>query len=186
MKKFLVIATVILLNGCSATGEKVLSRADGLSSRPSWAKETVAYFEDNGVSYFVGNQVVEGDMSPAWVCMAASNMAKKDVSDIINQKLDFLMQMANEDMKVGVAQMKYVGTEATNITMSNLRKDGCYWEKVLTQTDTNENSVQYRAFTKLSIPTSQLKAAIKNAGAKKGLSEDFKKQVDERWNLMAQ
>lgn len=182
MKKLIaMIAIVASLSAC-ATGDKVLQRADGLSSRPDWASETVASFERGGNTYFVGTMTVDGGASSSWLCMAASNVTKKDVADTIRQKLDFVMQAANEDMELGMGQLKYVGTEASNMVVSNMKREGCYWEKVLTQVDEYSKGVVYRAYAKLSIPTADLKKAIKAAANKKGLSKDFQKQVDERWD----
>ena len=183
MKKLFIMSLIVMTSACSSLSEKVIARSDGLSSRPDWAKETVSYFEKDGMSNFVGTQVIDGAMNTTWVCTAAANMAKKEVSDTVKQKLDFIVQGANEDMSVGMAQLKYVGTEASNISLSNLRKDGCYWEKVVTQASVDDKQVLYRAFVKTSMPTQQLKDAIKKAGMKRGLSKEFQKQVDERWEV---
>lgn len=181
------IATVIMcmaMSACSTMGDKVIQRSDNLSSRPDWASETTSYYEKGNKTYFVGNMVVDGGASPSWLCLAASNVTKKDVADQIKQKLDFIVQAANEDMEIGLGQLKYVGTEASNLTVSSLKREGCYWEKVLTQVDESSKGIVYRAFAKLSIPTADLKKAIKDAASKKGLSKDFQKQVDERWNAV--
>lgn len=181
------IATAIMcmaMSACSTMSDKVIQRSDDLSSRPDWASETVAYFEEGNKTYFVGNMVVDGGASPAWLCLAASNVTKKDVADQIQQKLDYIIQASNEDIEFGLGQLKYVGTEASNLTVSSLRREGCYWEKVLTQVDESSKGIVYRAFAKMSIPTADLKKAIKNAASKKGLSKDFQKQVDERWNVV--
>ena len=182
MKNFFALMFVVLVSACSTTGDVVLQRADNLSERPSWASDTVSYFEKDGRANFIGTMSVDGGSSTSWLCMAASNVTKKSVSSLVKQKLDFVTQVAQEDMNLGVNQMKYIGTEASNTVLSNLNRDGCYWEKVLTQKDTNSKSVEYRAFVKMSIPVDELKQAIRSAGAKKGLSQEFSKQVDQRWN----
>lgn len=182
MKKLFATVIVMFLTACSSMSDKVLQRADGLSSRPEWATETVSSFEDGNKTYFVSSMTVDGGASSSWLCMAASNTAKKDVADMIKQKLDFALQVANEDMNLGVGQLKYVGTEASNLAVSNLKREGCYWEKVLTQVDENSKGVIYKAFAKMSIPTSELKAAIRKAMEKKYLSKEFQKQVNDRWN----
>lgn len=185
MKKSLTTVFMCMaMSACSTMSDKVIQRSDDLSSRPSWASETVAYYEEGNKTYFVGNMVVDGGASPSWLCLAASNVTKKDVADQIKQKLDYIVQAANEDMTVGLGQLKYVGTEASNLTVSSLKREGCYWEKVLTQVDESSKGIVYHAFAKMSIPTADLKKAIKNAASKKGLSKDFQKQVDERWNTV--
>lgn len=185
MKKYIKVAVVCAaVSACSTMGDKVIQRSDNLSSRPSWVSETTAYYEEGNKTYFVGNMVVDGGASPSWLCLAASNVTKKDVADQIKQKLDFITQAANEDMQIGLGQLKYVGTEASNITVSSLKREGCYWEKVLTQVDETSKGIVYRAFARLSIPTADLKKAIKAAAEKKGLSKKFQKQVDERWDYV--
>ena len=184
MKKIFVLMLSVIVSACSTTGDVVLQRADNLSSRPEWASDTVSYFEKNGSANFVGTMSATGGSSTAWLCMAASNITKNSVSSLVKQKLDFVTQVAQEDMEVGVNQMKYIGTEASNIVLSNLKREGCYWEKVLTQTDTSTKSVEYRAFVKMSIPVDELKKAILAASRKRGLSEEFAEQVKERWDSM--
>lgn len=183
MKKILASAVLAAsLTACSSMGDKVLQRSDDLSSRPDWASETVSSFESGNKTYFVGNMIDDGGKSTSWLCMAASNATKKDTADQIKQKLDFVLQAVNDDMELGVGQLKYIGTEASNIVVSNLKREGCYWEKVLTQVNESSKGVIYRVFAKLSIPTADLKAAIRRAMDKKGISKETKKQAMERWN----
>lgn len=169
MKKLFLISLIVITSACFSLSEKVISHSDGLSSRPEWAQKTVSYFEKDGMSNFVGTQVIDGSINSTRVCTEAANMTKKEISDTIKQKLDFIVQVANEDISVGMAQLKYEETETSNISLSNLREDGCYWERVVTQTSVGDKQVLYRAFVKMSIPTHQLKDAIKKAVMKRGL-----------------
>lgn len=182
MKKIYALILSVFISACSTGGDVVLQRADNLSRKPDWASETVSSFEQNGVAYFIGTMSVDGNSSSSWVCMAASNMAKNNISSLIRQKLDFVTQIAQEGTDIGVNQMKYVGTEASDAIVSGLKRDGCYWEKVLTQNDTSSKRVEYKAFVKMSIPVNRLEQAIRNAAKKQGVSPEFAEQANQRLN----
>ncbi len=166
--------------------EQVLSRIDGLSSRPDWLKESQPFIVENGNVYSLGMTAIPIDHRMEAAYRIAENNGKAGISSAIEQRLDFVFQNAEEGTAGNATQAQYIGAEASKLTTNSLRLSKRYWEKVSVVQENGQPLMQYRVFTLVEMPESDFKAAlidaIRKSKGKAGITADFAKKVDQHWD----
>ncbi len=164
--------------------ERIISRIDDMSSRPSWLKESQPFQIVDGKVLSLGMSVISINDNLSAAYRIAENNAKSSISHAVEQRLDYIFENAEEGTGFS-SQARYIGSEASKLTSSNLQLKYRYWEKVAVQGQ-NEVAVQYRVFVLSQMDEPQFKAAITDAirksQGKQGISAEFAKKVDQHWD----
>jgi hypothetical protein len=199
MKKMIVPTLLLLAYGCSSNQnvqnpnfptdseleEKVISRIDDLTSRPSWFKESEVFQVTDGKVISLGASVIPGDHRVDAAIRIAQSNAKAGICSAIEQRLDYVFQNAQEGTALDSNQTQYIGAEACKMTSSSIRNGRIYWEKIASRRDSGERFSQYKVFATVQMTESDLKLAIMEAinkrAGKGGLSKDFSKKVEQHW-----
>jgi len=192
----LVIFAVLFLVGCSSAvknptrsevePDQVISRIDELSSRPDWVQESEMFRIEKGMVISTGMATIPASDRVEAAYRIAQNNAKSSIAGAIEQKLEFILQNAEEGTSINSTQVRYIGAEASNLITSTIRPGKNYWEKFATTLDSGERITQYKVFSTVVMPEEDFKRAIfdaiKKAQGRGGLSKDFAKKVDEHWD----
>jgi hypothetical protein len=191
---FVAVVTVLLaLAACSSTPrtaenseDKVIARIDGMSSRPGWLKESEAFKIVNGNVTALGSTEIPSDNRVSAAYRIAENNAKQSLCSTIEQRLEFILQNAEEGTAADSTQVRYIGSEACQLTTSSIRPDKRYWERVATTRDSGERVTETKVFATVTMPEADFKRAILDAIRKRqgkgGISADFAKKVDAQWD----
>lgn len=196
MRKFTTAAiTALVLAGCSSTPksttpeampDKVLSRINDISSRPSWLNEERPFDVKDGVVTSLGQTTIPGSDRVEAAYNIADNNAKGAICSAIESRLEVIFQGAEEGTAIDSTQARRISAEACKITTSSIRPGTRYWEKVAMSTDSGERVTRYKVFSTVTMPETDFKRAVMNAIRKQegkgGLSQDFSKKVDEHWD----
>lgn len=200
MNNKITLMLLILAYGCSSNQkdlntnfpaeseleEKVISRIDGLSSRPTWFQESEVFKISEGNVISLGSAVIPGDHRLDGAIRIAQSNAKMGICSSIEQRLDFIFQNAQEGTNLDSNQTHYIGAEACKLTTSSLQNGKIYWEKVVSKKDSGEKYSQYKVFATVMMKEDELKKAIlkvaNNHAGKGGLSKDFADKVNEHWD----
>ena len=189
MKKFVFATSVSLILAACGGGmsDKVIQRSDDLSSRPSWAKESIPLTKKGADLYFLGQARIPAEK--ANVSMGyriAENNAKNSIAGAINQNLTYMFQNAEEGTSYDANQVQFVSTESAKALMSKAIVSDRYWEKVLSTVNAEEDKEMfYSIYARVKISENDLKQAIERTLNKnKGISEDLKKKATQQWDLM--
>jgi hypothetical protein len=187
--------SALLIAACSSTPknptaentpDKVVSRINDASERPSWLNETRPFEIKNGSVTSLGQTTIPGDNRVEAAYMIAENNAKGSICSAIESRLDFVFQNAEEGTTVDSNQVRRIGAEACKLTISSIHTGNRYWEKVAMTTDSGERVTRYKVFATAEMPESDFKKAVLNAirkqEGKAGISADFGKKVDEHWD----
>ncbi len=166
--------------------EKIISRIDEISSRPSWLQEQTPFRIESGKVLSMGMTTIPADHNLSAAYRIAENNSKALISHSIEQRLDFIFQNAEESTALGTNQAQYIGAEASKLTSNSLKPSKRYWEKVATIGQDGQTTVQYKVFALSEMAEEDFKKAIvdsirKNQG-KQGISADFAKKVDKHWD----
>ena len=194
--KSLSIASIgLFLFGCSSapknansenTPDRVVSRINEMSSRPSWLNEEKPFEIKDGSVHSLGQTTIPGDNRVEAAYAIADNNAKSAICSAIESRLDFVFQNAEEGTAIDSTQTRRIGAEACKLTTSSIRTGNRYWEKVATTTDSGDRVTQYKVFATVSMPETDFKRSVLNAIKKQegkgGLSQDFEKKVSDHWN----
>jgi hypothetical protein len=184
----------VVVSGCTTPGpsspeetpDKVISRINDESDRPSWLDESSSFKVDTGKVVSLGQTTIPGDNRVEAAYRIAENNAKSGICSAIEQRLDFVFQNAEEGTGIDATQARSIGAEACKMTTSSIRSGKRYWEKVATTTDSGSRVTQYRVFATVEMPESDFKravlAAVKNQQGKGGLSKDFSDKVNNHWD----
>ena len=191
MKKFLVLFFVMLsLVSCGFNRiekDKVVARIDNLKSRPKWIKESTPFYVKDGEMYMIGQTKLPAkDANISMGYRIAENNAKMAFSSMIEQRLSYIFQNAEEGLDVNASQVKYVAGETSKITVNSLMLSDRYWEQVVSTVDAEgRKQMYYIIFARVRISEDEFKKTINNTLEKnknKELSEKFKQQVDNHWD----
>lgn len=185
-----VSLTLIKCSSAPRTAEnsedRVLSRIDDLSSRPGWLKEGEPFRVDGGAVSSLGSTKIPSDHRVEAAFRIAENNAKANICNAIEQRLEMVLQNAEEGTAQDTAQARYIGAEACKITTSSIRTQKRYWEKVATTKDSGERVTEYHVFASVQMPESDFKRAVMDAiraqQGKGSISADFGKKVDQQWD----
>lgn len=189
-RTLLTLTSVLTLAACSSTmQDKVISRSDDLSSRPSWAKESTPLTKKGSDLYFLGQTRIPAEK--ANISMGyriAENNAKNTIASAINQNLTYMFQNAEEGTSYDANQVQFVSTESAKALMSKAIVSDRYWEKILSTVNAEEDKEMfYSIYTRVKISETDLKKAIdRTLNKNKGISEDLKKKAAQQWDLMIQ
>lgn len=191
------LSAVLLMTGCSGpqyrpqtsedTPDKVVSRIDNMSDRPSYVKESQPFVIENGVVTSLGQTTIPGSGHRVEAAYRiAQNNAKAAIAGAIESRLSFVFQQATEGTEIGTDQARFIGAEASELTANYIRPGYIYWEKVATTLDSGSRVAQYRVFATVQVPEADFKRSVmdaaRKAAGKGGLSADFAKKVDDHWN----
>lgn len=196
MRKITTAAiTALVLAGCSSTPksttpeampDKVLSRINDMSSRPSWLNEERPFDVKDGVVTSLGQTTIPGSDRVEAAYNIADNNAKGAICSAIESRLEVIFQGAEEGTAIDSTQARRISAEACKITTSSIRPGTRYWEKIAMSTDSGERVTRYKVFATVMMPETDFKRAVMNAIRKQegkgGLSQDFAKKVDEHWD----
>ena len=192
MRSFAAFIALGMIVSCTSTGPKtaesepdaVISRIDGLDSRPEWLKESEPFSIKNGVVTSLGQTEIPGDHRVEAGLRIAENNAKANIASAIENRLEFVFQNAEEGTSLDATQARYIGAEASKIVTSSIRQDKRYYEKIATTQ--NVRVIRYKIFATVTMPEADFKRAItdaiRKANGNGGLSEDFAKKVDQHWD----
>lgn len=194
MKKYLLL--LVLLAGCSSVvknptkaeiePDRVISRIDELSSRPDWVKESEPFRIEKGSVISMGMTTIPASDRVEAAYRIAQNNAKSAIASAIEQKLEFILQNAEEGTSITSTQARYIGAEASSLVTSTIKPGKNYWEKVATTLDSGERVTQYKVFSTVVMPEDEFRRAIfeaiKKTQGKGGISKDFAKKVDQHWD----
>lgn len=194
-KTILTIAALSTLAGCSSqptdstaenTPDKVVSRIDDLSSRPSWLLENKPFEIKEGNVFSLGQTTIPGSDRVEAAYAISDNNAKGAICSAIESRLDFVLQSSEEGTSIDSTQVRRIGAEACKITTSAIRPGNRYWEKVAMSTDSGERITRYKVFSTVVMPVTDFKRAVLNAIKKQegkgGLSQDFAQKVNDHWD----
>ncbi len=184
---FLVACSSALKTGVESAGqETVISRIDGMSSRPDWLKEQEPFVILNNQVYALGQVSIPGDHRVEAAYKISENNGKSLISSAIEQKLEFIFQNAEEGTSMDSTQVRFIGAEASKLTANSIRVSKRYWEKVTIIQENGQPTVRYKVFSLIQMPESDFKTAIidavRKSQGKVGLSADFAKKVDQHWD----
>lgn len=195
MYKYL-LATCLCLTACSTTiknptkaeiePDRVISRIDELSSRPDWVKESEPFRIERGIVLSTGMTTIPASDRVEAAYRIAQNNAKSAIAGAIEQKLEFILQNAEEGTSINSTQARYIGAEASSLITSTVKPGKNYWEKIATTLDSGERVTQYKVFSTVTMPEDDFKRAIfeaiKKSQGKGGLSKDFAQKVNAHWD----
>lgn len=191
MKKFLVFCFIALsLVSCGSNKikkDKVVARIDNLKSRPKWIKESTPFYVKDGEMYMIGQTKLPArDANISMGYRIAENNAKMAFSAMIEQRLSYIFQNAEEGLNINASQAKYVAGETSKVTVNSLMLSDRYWEQVVSTVDAEgARQMYYVIFARVKISEDEFKKTVNNALEKnknKKLSEKFKQQVDSHWD----
>ncbi len=194
--KNLITIFFLCLSACGTTvknptmaeieSDKVISRIDNLSSRPDWVQESEPFRIEKGIVVSTGMTTLASSDRVEAGYRIAQNNAKAAIAGTIEQRLEFILQNAEEGTSINSSQVRYIGAEASKLVTSSIRIDKNYWEKIASTQDSGERITQYKIFSTVTMPEKDFKRAIfeaiKKAQGKGGLTKEFAKKVDEHWD----
>lgn len=165
--------------------DMVLARIDNMKERPAWLKESVPFEVSDGFVTFLGRATLDGDKRIESGYRIADNNAKALVAGTIQQRLEFILQNAEEGTGDNT-QTRYIGAEASKLVTSSIQLYKRYWERSLVTTDSGEKKTRIEIFSLMRMPEldfkkSILEAANQNQG-KENLTESFSKKVENQWD----
>lgn len=196
MKTFIGICALVLATiGCSSapksstsenTPDKVVSRINDMSSRPSWLHEEKPFDIQDGAVVSLGQTTIPGSDRVEAAYSISDNNAKGAICSAIESRLEVIFQNAEEGTSIDSTQARRIGAEACKITTSAIRPGNRYWEKVAMTSDSGERITRYKVFSTVTMPETDFKravlAAVRKQEGKGGLSQDFAKKVDAHWD----
>lgn len=195
MKMLIIAGGIAIFSGCSsaprigvehAGEERVLSRIDDLGSRPSWVTESNPFQIRDGQVTSLGMTTIPADNRVEAAYRISDNSGKAALASAITQKLEFIFQGSEEGTAMDATQARYIGAESSKLVTSSIRSSRHYWEKVAITQANGQLDLRIRAFSLVSMPENDFKAAIVDAirrnQGKAGISAEFAKKVDQHWD----
>lgn len=189
-----IFSTILLTSGCvtlPSTSEDqpdvVIQRIDDLDERPDWLQESEPFRVLEGSVTALGATEIPGDHRIDAAFRIAENNGKSLIASSIEQRLEFILQNAEEGTSFDATQARFIGAEAAKLATSSIRPGRRYWEKFATTLDDGRRVTRFRVFATVMIPEKDFKRAvfdaIKKAQGQSGISADFAKKVDAQWEL---
>lgn len=164
----------------------VLSRIDGMSSRPPWLKESEPFNIEGGTVTSLGSTAIPADHRVEAAYRIAENNAKQALASAIEQKMEFIFQNAEEGTAGDTTQARFIGAEASKLATSSIRNGKRYWEKVSVIQQGGNRIFQIKVYSTVTMPESDFKTAIIDAIRKRngqaGISNGFAEKVDKQWD----
>lgn len=171
--------------GSAASGDKVLSRAEGYSSTPEWAIIQPRFIENDTI-YVSGGQDISGDQSPSRGCTASDVQAKANLISEIKTRLQSQLQLANENFDYDQSTLRQIINSATEVKfVTGLQISRRYYEKTLNET-AHDKQVRYSCYSLAALPMEEFKRnvirALRESEGRNQLSEDFKSRVNKSYD----
>lgn len=200
MKKMMMLALPLLAVACSSAPktemektvannigeERIISRIDGMSSRPDWLKESEPFRVEGGKVLSLGQTTIPASDNLAAAYRIAESNSKAGISHAISQRLDYVLQDSQEGTALDSTQTRYIGATASQLTTSAMKTSKRYWEKVAVVQEGGQVAVQYRVFVLADMEEPQFKTAvldaIRKSQGRQGVSAEFAKKLDQHWD----
>lgn len=186
MKKFIFATSMSLILAACGGGmsDKVVSRSDELSSRPSWVQDDNPVVVKNGDMFVTSMATVRSDRANiSQGYRIAENQAKTDLSNAIKTDIKTNFVDAQEGVEGDQFRTEFLSIEKSEISFSGLMPSNRYWEKVLVTNADGDKEMEYRFFARMKIKEADFKKQMKNfLNGNKGLSPEFNKRVTETVN----
>jgi len=182
MKKIAILTSVLALAACGGgMSDKVISRSDDLSSRPSWVKDDNPVIVKDGDMFVTSMATVRSDKANiSQGYRIAENQAKTDLSNAIKTDIKTNFVDAQEGVEGNQFRTEFLSIEKSEISFSGLMPSNRYWEKVLVTNADGDKEMEYRFFTRMKIKEADFKKQMKDfLNGNKGLSAEFNKRVTE-------
>lgn len=185
MKKIAILTSVLALAACGGgMSDKVISRSDELSSRPSWVQDDNPVVVKNGDMFVTSMATVRSDKANiSQGYRIAENQAKTDLSNAIKTDIKTNFVDAQEGVEGDQFRTEFLSIEKSEISFSGLMPSNRYWEKVLVTNADGDKEMEYRFFARMKIKEADFKKQMKSfLNGNKGLSPEFNKRVTETVN----
>ena len=193
MKK--LISCIFILAYCvlSCTSTGVLNyQADTILStmndkpQPDWADESQPFTIKSGKLYSVGVTEIRGDERPSAGTRIAENNARANIAKAVENRMEFIFQNAEEGLSYDSSAAKYIGSEMSSITSSEMRNEGSWWKRYAQSQEDGTRTIRYKIYSLITMDESVFKKAvhdaIRKASGQGKLSPDFQKQVNQQWD----
>ena len=178
--KCVLMILVFLLGACSSMGEKVVTRMDGLSDRPSWASLSKTMYIKDGQLFAVGFTEADANSRLSALARISDQNARFSISRAITDDMSFIFQNLEEGIQDGGQLSRFYGNEVSKLVTHGIHDEQRYWEKIQTFNENGEKEYRLRFYSLVSIKESDVKEAIKNVLANgNAISPEIKKQVTE-------
>lgn len=184
MKKTILFLSMLALSACGSMSDKVISRSDELSSRPSWVQDDNPVVVKNGDMFVTSMATVRSDRANiSQGYRIAENQAKTDLSNAIKTDIKTNFVDAQEGVEGDRFRTEFLSIEKSEISFSGLMPSNRYWEKVLVTNADGDTEMEYRFFARMKIKEADFKKQMKDfLNGNKGLSPEFNQRVTETIN----
>lgn len=184
MKKTILFLSMLALSACGSMSDKVISRSDELSSRPSWVQDDNPVVVKNGDMFVTSMATVRSDRANiSQGYRIAENQAKTDLSNAIKTDIKTNFVDAQEGVEGNQFRTEFLSIEKSEISFSGLMPSNRYWEKVLVTNADGDTEMEYRFFARMKIKEADFKKQMKDfLNGNKGLSPEFNQRVTETIN----
>lgn len=184
MKKTILFLSMLALSACGSMSDKVISRSDELSSRPSWVQDDNPVVVKNGDMFVTSMATVRSDRANiSQGYRIAENQAKTDLSNAIKTDIKTNFVDAQEGVEGDQFRTEFLSIEKSEISFSGLMPSNRYWEKVLVTNADGDTEMEYRFFARMKIKEADFKKQMKDfLNGNKGLSPEFNQRVTETIN----
>lgn len=191
MKKLAIALPMLLLAACASTGvvnyqkDQVLSTSNN-EDQPDWANENVPFQIKDGKVYSVGVAYIGGNEVPSAGARISANNAKANIARAVENRMEFIFQQGAESASFDSQVAKFIGSEVSNLTASNLREEGHWWLRYATSEQSGERAIRYRIYSLVTMTEIEFKAAMfkamNKATAQNKVTPEFRDQLARQWN----
>lgn len=182
-----------IFSGCASNGvrnyqkDEILATA-GNKPMPAWAEtgEIEPFKIKEGKLYSVGNVYIRGDEIPSSGARLSSNIARSQISKAVENKMEFIFQAGIENFSYDSQVAKYIGSEVSSITTSQMRDEGTWWKRVAQSDEDGSRKIRYVIYSLVTMPEKEFQSAVFKAAnkavAERKVSPDFQKQLANQWD----
>ena len=119
MKKIAILTSVLALAACGGMSDKVISRSDDLSSRPSWVKDDNPVIVKDGDMFITSMATVRSDKANiSQGYRIAENQAKTDLANAIKTDIKANFVDAQEGVEGDQFRTEFLSIEKSEISFS--------------------------------------------------------------------
>ena len=177
------------VNGVQIEKDQVLSTMND-SNKPDWAikGEAEPFRIVNGIVQSVGVSEISGSDRPSAGLRISRNNAVSNIARTVENKITAVLTNGEEGTGFDSSSAKYVGSELSTVTASNIRDAGQWWEKVAMSNEDGTKKIVYRLYSLSTMDESALKTKIHEVasrGVSKGqVSQKFREQLDKHMDSL--
>jgi hypothetical protein len=172
-----------VVNGAKIEKDQVLATMNN-TSKPDWAikGEAEPFRVVSGVVQSVGVSEMSGTDRPSAGLRLSRNNAVANIARTVQNQITSVLTNGEEGTGYDSSAAKYIGSEMSSISASNIRDAGQWWEKVAMSNEDGTKKIIYRLYSLATMDEPALKAKIHEVatrGVSSGkVSEKFKEQLD--------